>query len=128
MQAQRAWENYLSAPWVLPLTLIETIGTSPDWPILLFQALFYVVFVSLTVVALRRLPLAYGWTMALFLLPPMLSSWQWSVSRHVLIGFPAFIVLAQWAERTWARRVILVVMLPLLIVATLLFVNGFWIA
>ncbi|MBC8161371.1 MAG: hypothetical protein H7Z42_09145, partial [Roseiflexaceae bacterium] len=127
LQAQQAWENQLSAPWVLPGTLIEKIAGGQAWPIVAFQGLFYLSFIGLAAVA-WRLPLAYGLTTTLLLAPALLSSWVWSVSRHVLIGVGAYIVLALLAERRWARWALLAVMLPLLVLATLLFVNGWWIA
>lgn len=128
MQAQAAWENALSPPWVLPMNLWTMLTTKPAWPNTLFQVGFYLLFVALIAIALRRLPLAYGLTTALLLLPPLLSSWTWSVSRHMLIGIGAYIVLAQWADRPWRRWALLAGMLPLLILTTLLFVNGWWIA
>ena len=128
LQAQVAWENQMSAPWVLPVAIVEMIASGRAWPIVVFQGLFYLGFITLAVVALWRLPLAYGLTTALLLIPPFLSNWVWSVSRHVLIGIGAYIVLAQFAERLRVRWVLLVCMLPLLVLATLLFVNGWWIA
>ena len=128
MQAQQAWENALSPPWVLPLNLYTMITTKSAWPNLVFQALFYLLFVVLMLVSLRRLPLAYGLTTLFLLVPPLLSSWTWSVSRHMLIGVGAYIILAQWAQRRWVRFALLAVFVPLLILTTLLFVNGWWIA
>ena len=128
LQAQIAWENQMSLPWVLPVAMAEMIASGRAWPNVVFQGLFYVGFIALAVAALWRLPLAYGLTTALLLVPPFLSNWVWSVSRHVLIGIGAYIVLAQLAERRWVRWVLLAGMLPLLVLATLLFVNGWWIA
>jgi Gpi18-like mannosyltransferase len=126
--AQQKWKNHLSLPWVLPRTLIDQIFIYQNWPMALFQSLFWVGFVALTIAALVRLPPLYSLTLVLFLLPPFLSSWPWSISRHVLLGFPAFIILARWTERPLARRVLFLGLLALLALATVLFVNAFLVA
>ncbi len=128
MIAQRNWHNYLSPPWVLPQALFGHTFVYGHWPTAGFQSLFWLGFLVLTIGALRRLPPLYSLTLLLFLLPAYLSSWPWSVSRHVLLGFPAFCMLALWTERLWVRQVLIVALLVLLVVATMLFVNGFLVA
>ena len=85
-------------------------------------------FIGLTLLALRRLPLPYGLTALLLLLPAYLANQRGSLPRYVLIGFPAFVVLAIVAQRLWLRWLIISTMLPLLVILTLLFVNKFWVA
>jgi hypothetical protein len=126
--AQQRWKNHLSPPWVLPQTLLDQIFVYENWPMALFQSLFWAGFLVLTIAALVRLPPLYSLTLLVFLLPPYLSSWPWSISRHVLMGFPAFIILARWAERPLVRQALLLGMLVLLALATVLFVNGFLVA
>ncbi len=128
MQAQANYNNHLSPPWGLPLTMLYKLRTSPDWPILVIQLVAWPSFIGLLLVAIVRLPALYTLTMGLFLVPPYLQSWPWSLSRHVLLAFPAFIVMALVTEQKWARKLLIAVMLPVLVVSILLFVNDFWVA
>jgi Mannosyltransferase (PIG-V) len=126
--AQRQWKNWLSPPWVIPERLLKALADLPSWPNAAFQAVFWLSFIALAIAALRRLPLLYSITLLLFLLPPYFSNWPWSISRHALLGFPAFVVLALWTDRLWVRRLLAVGMFVLLLLATCLFVNGFLVA
>jgi hypothetical protein len=128
MIAQRQWKNWLSPPWVIPERLFKALTDLPSWPNAAFQAAFWLSFIVLTIVALRRLPLLYSLTLLLFLVPPYFSNWPWSISRHILLGFPAFVVLALWTERPWMRRLLVVGLCVMLMVATCVFVNGFLVA
>lgn len=128
MIAQRSWHNSLSPPWVLPQALYDNIFVYGYWPMAVFQGIFWIAFLALTAGALRRMPLLYSITLVLMLLPPYLSSWPWSVSRHVLLGFPAFVMLACWTERLWVRQMLIVGMFALLGIVTMLFINGFLVA
>jgi hypothetical protein len=126
--AQRQWKNWLSPPWVIPERLFKALTDLPSWPNAAFQAAFWLSFIVLTIAALRRLPLLYSLTLLLFLLPPYFSNWPWSISRHILLGFPAFVILALWTERLWVRRLLVVGLCVLLLMATSVFVNGFLVA
>ncbi len=95
---------------------------------MIFQAVIWISFIGLTIVAFRRLPPIYGLTVLLLLLPAYLSNRSQSLPRYVLIGFPAFVAMAVMAKPIVARRVLLAIMLPLLAFATFLFTNGFWVA
>ncbi len=128
MQAQANYNNHLNPPWGLPLTMLYKLRTSPDWPILVIQLVVWPSFLALLLIAVFRLPALYTVTMGLLLVPPYLQNWPWSLSRHVLLAFPAFIVMALITERRSARKLLIAVMLPLLVVSVLLFVNDFWIA
>ena len=125
--AQRDWDNHLSLPWTMPYMLVTRLSTSFDWPITLFQIVVWICFIGLTLLAVLRLPLVYGLTVLLLLLPPYLSSWFRSLPRHVLIGFPAFVILAMLTQRPWLWRLVTTVMFLLLVVGIVLFVNGFWV-
>jgi hypothetical protein len=126
--AQRHWGNGLAAPWVMPHTLLTTITTAADWPMRAFQLVVWVSFIGLILFALLRLPLPYGLTVLLLLLPPYLSPWHDSFPRYVLIGFPAFVVMAIFAQRRWIYTFMVSAMLAALAIGVLLFTNGFWVA
>ncbi len=126
--AQKDWDNYLSPPWVMPSQLLIRLRTSFDWPITLFQIVVWITFIGLTLYAAVRLPLAYGLTAVLLIVPPYLSSWFRSLPRHILIVFPCFVAMALLTEQTWIRRLLIAVMLVLLAIGTMLYVNGFWVA
>ncbi|MDP9309634.1 MAG: glycosyltransferase family 39 protein [Chloroflexota bacterium] len=126
--AQRQWDNSLSPPWVMPSRLLEALRTWPEWPITAFELTVWISFIGLTLLALLRLPLPYGLTTLLFVLPPYLSSWYRSLPRHVLLAFPAFVVMAILAEQPWIRRLLIGTLAILLAIATVLFVNGYWVA
>lgn len=128
LQAQRSWDNGLSMPWTMPYAMFEELTTTPDWPVLLPHMVAWLGFIALALLGVRRLPLAYSLTMLLLLLPPYLSSYPRSMARYVMIAFPAFVALALWAEPQWRRRLLIALMLPLLVIAVMLFVNGFWVA
>lgn len=126
LMAQSQWEQRLSPPWVIPLTLIERLASEP-LAIYGLHLAIWALFLAPAAVALRRLPREYGLALVV-LLPAYLSSWAFSIGRHVLIGFPAFVVLALWCERGWVRWLLLALWLPLLLLCAALFVNTFWVA
>ncbi len=133
--AQENWNSQLSAPWVIPHNLLTWIrqgsGAPPlgePVPMLMFQALVWLSFLVLTLLALRRLPLAYGLLTLLLLVPPYLNNRAHGLPRYVLLAFPAFVVLALLAERWWVRLLLISIMLPLLTIAVFLFINTYWVA
>lgn len=89
-------------------------------------------FIVLTVAALRRLPLTYGVYMAVSLwvilsktgVPQPLES----VSRLVLPLFPGFMVLGMWGRNPWIHRLILYPSILLLLVLTGIFAAWGWVA
>jgi hypothetical protein len=128
MIAQRQWKTEASAPWVIPERLFKALTELPSWPNAAFHAAFWLGFIVLTIAALRRLPLLYSLTLVLILLLPYFSSQPRSFARYPLLGFPAFVVLALWTDRPWVRRLLIVGLFVLLMVATCVFVNGFLVA
>jgi hypothetical protein len=126
--AQHSWKNQLSPPWVIPQKLATEIAQAANWPLAIFHGVFWLGFIALTIAALRRLPWLYTLTLLLFLLPPYLGSWPWSIARHTLLGFPALVILAQWAERPRVRQLLIAGMVILLIAGVVLFVNGYLVA
>jgi len=89
-------------------------------------------FIALTIVALRRLPLAYGVYMVVSLgvilsktgFPQPLES----ASRLVLPLFPGFMVLGLWGRNPWVHRLIVYPSLLLLLILTGLFAVWGWVA
>ena len=126
--AQQRWKNHVTAPWHMPAQIVEDIRRSSDWEMAWVRLGVWALFVGLTIAALRRLPLPYGLTALLLLLPPYLANQTGSLIRHVLIAFPAFVALALLSRHLWVRWLVISVALPLLVALTLLFVNGLWVA
>lgn len=126
--AQQAWKNHLTAPWTMPMALIDALFTGNYAGLRFVQLGVWIGFLGLTLVALRRLPLAYGLTALLLLAPAYLSSWYESLPRHVLVVFPAFIALALVVRRPWLRAALLATMLALLAIGMLLYLNARWVA
>ena len=126
--AQQSWNNGMSLPWVIPAKILRAIASSPEWEMAVFQLCVWIGFLILIGLSLIRLPLPYGLTVLLLLLPAYLANQRGSLVRHILIGFPAFATLAVVAKPLWARWLVISLMLPLLVVLTLLFVNGFGLA
>lgn len=125
--AQRSWNNGAGPPWAIPLKLWDALQ-SPQWEMAVLQFVVWMSILGLSLLALRRLPLVYGLTGLLLLLPAYLAQQEDSIARHVLIGFPAFVVLAQLTDRIWLRWAITTLMLTSLTILTFMFVNGFFIA
>jgi hypothetical protein len=126
LQAQAQWEQQLSPPWVLPLTLIARLQTE-RLAIYGLHLAIWGLFIILAIATWRKLPRVYALVL-LLLVPAYLGSWAFSIGRHVLIGFPAFVVLAIWSESRWVRWLLFGIMLPLLVICVALFVNTFWVA
>jgi hypothetical protein len=126
MLAQRAWKNQLSPPWVIPITSLNDIVSEFDREMKVWEFTVWAGFIALVGLAVRRLQFPYGLTALLLLLPVYLSSFPGSIARQVLIAFPAFMVLAQIESRR-LRSILSGTLLTLLIIGTLLFVNGFWV-
>jgi len=126
LQAQAQWEQRLSPPWTIPQTLIARLQTE-RLAIYGLHLAIWGLFIVLAIAVWRKLPRLYALVL-LLLLPAYLASWAFSIGRHVLIGFPAFVVLAIWSELRWVRWLLFSIMLALLVVCVALFVNTFWVA
>jgi hypothetical protein len=127
LRVQAAWDNHLRMPWRTPFELLTTIPTNPGWPLRVGQLLVWFCFIGLSIQALRHMPLVYGLTMVLILLPPYFSSNE-SLPRYVLLAFPGFIMMALMIKRKWLYVLLLGTMTILCAISTMLFVNKFWIA
>ena len=126
--AQQSWNNGMAVPWVIPQKILRAARSSAEWEMAVIQLAVWLSFIGLAIIGLRRLPLTYGLTALLLLLPAFLANQRGSLIRHVLIGFPMFVVLALTARQLWVRWLVFSLMLPLLVVFTLMFVNGFGLA
>ena len=126
--AQGSWNNGAAPPWVILGKMLMNVKSSPEWEMAAFQICIWAGFLALTLYALRRLPLPYGLTALLLLLPAYLASQRGSLPRHVLIAFPVFVALACVMDRAWPRWLLVSATLPLLVFLTMLFVNGFGLA
>jgi hypothetical protein len=124
--AQEHYQQQMSPPWVIPQTLFIRLQTE-GLAIFGLHLVLWAVFIVLAVLVWRRLPREYGLLM-LLLVPAYLGSWAVSIGRHILIGFPAFVVLAMYSERRWARGLLIGIVVPLLALCVALFVNTFWVA
>jgi hypothetical protein len=125
LQAQSQWEQHLSPPWAIPQTLIERLGN--EWlAIYGLHLAIWGLFIILAIATWRKLPRLYALVL-LLLVPAYLASWAFSIGRHVLIGFPAFVVLAIWSESRRVGWLLFGIMLPLLAICVALFVNTFWV-
>lgn len=123
--AQAQWEQHLSPPWAIPQSLLARLQ-SDGLAINGLHLAIWGLFIVLALVAWRRLPRLYSLALIL-LVPAYLASWAFSIGRHVLIGFPAFVVLAIWSEVRWVWWLLICIMLPLLLICAALFVNTFWV-
>lgn len=125
--AQQNWKNGAAPPWIIPTRIVAALG-SPQWEMATLQLIVWLSYLALTLLALRRLPLAYGLTGLLLLLPAYLANQPGSLIRHVLIGFPVFVMFGLVARPLWFRWLLTTMMLAGLAVLTLMFVNGFFVA
>lgn len=102
------------------------------WAWRTMQVLDYALLVSacaMTPLILARLRPSYGVYCAAVLAATVSTFTLWSVNRYILMLVPAFILLAQWSNRSrLAERIYLALALPLLGLLTALFVRGHWVA
>lgn len=134
MQTQRdIWDQQLSPPWVQLSMMIETIITGADhwsgrWITRVFQLLVWLMFAGLSALALRRMPLVYSLAAVMMLAPAYLTNVSHSLPRYVLLALPAFVAAAVLIERRPMTLALATsASLILLIWATALFVNGFFV-
>lgn len=126
--AQQSWKNGLAPPWHIPQLIIAALAEPSGWLLASLQLAVWLSVLGLALFALWRLPLEYGLTGLLLIVPAYCANIRDSLPRHVLISFPIFVVLAQIELPLWLRWLIVLLLLPLLALLTVLFVNGFWIA
>jgi hypothetical protein len=113
---QRPAEGWLSALAAgrLPLDNLVDLG-------------FVLVFIGLGAYVLARRQWSEGVFVVLGCLLPLGSGLLMSQRRYVWVLFPAFIVLAQWGEKSWFDRLVLIAFSLGLGVFTALFANWYWV-
>ncbi len=93
------------------------------------ELLASILFLALSVFAYLRLRFSYFVFMVLAYITPTLSGTLSSMPRYVLTLFPGFILLAVFAEKyRWLKIIYPIIGGILLVVSTILFIRGFWIA
>jgi hypothetical protein len=108
----RLWYSAVALPgtdFVLAIRALLTTGTT--WPRALALGLT-ALFIFLTLIAFRRLPLEYGLYMAGILLVSLsrhevAGRYLIAVSRHMLFLFPGFMVMGYAGRNPWLNRLIL---------------------
>ncbi|ADG83673.1 conserved hypothetical protein [Thermincola potens JR] len=123
VHAQKYWNREL----VFPLAALVNSGIKESGP--------SIVFLSLLLVAVFRLPPHYWIYYAFMLLIPMSMGVKWegeirlfAMLRYILPCFPAMIILAKWGRFKSLNYSILTLFICGLVFFTALFVKGFFIA
>jgi hypothetical protein len=89
-----------------------------------------IVFLGLAAASFFKLRLSYAFYLAIGYIIPTLSGSFSSLHRYVLILFPAFILSALWLSKRkkWIKAIVFLILVLGLLVATSLFVAGYWVA
>ena len=88
---------------------------------------FVIVFLALGVTLLAKRQWSEGVFVLMGTLIPFSSGLLMSQRRYVWVLFPAFILLAQWGEKSWFDRLIMIVSLMGLGLFTAMFANWYWV-
>ncbi len=131
------WRRALSWPWDGPLRAASAVWRDTPGHALhaALDLAFTALFVALAVGARRGVPRVYAlycWvTLGIVLLLPM-HGYDWAAlasnSRFLLATFPLFFVLARWGERRWVHLAIVGVSALLLVLYTLTWIAGGFVA
>ena len=84
-------------------------------------------FVLLLIAASKQLRASYKIYSVLLLAIPIISGNLMSMTRHVLMIFPGFIIMALLLEKKSLNRIFLIFYIAFLILFTALFVNNYWV-
>jgi len=134
--ASAAWQREPRAPGQTIAALLQTpeggwlhalaAGTLPlnDW-IDLGMVLF---FLLAAFVLLYRRQWVEGIFVWLGVMLSVSSGLLLSQRRYMWVLFPMYTLLAQWGSRPWVDRLITAIFLCLLVIFTVLFANGYWVA
>jgi hypothetical protein len=101
LTAAHLWGHSLAWPWSEVFhDLIQHPPPTIPWTDNLFVLSWalLILFVGFTIWAFCRLPATYGLYALVLLLPPLTSGYITSLPRYFLPIFPAYILLARWAD------------------------------
>lgn len=128
--AESTWFRQLTAPWIsiwysifyLSIPFFET------YKIYVYFELFFTIFgLGLVIRSFRFLPKHYFIFGAVSLLIPLFTGTLMSIPRFLILIFPIFIMLAM-VKNKLIINIYVVTSLVLLIIFSILFINGFWIS
>lgn len=128
--AESTWFRQLTAPWIsvwysifyLAIPFFET------YKIYVFiELIFTILGLGLVIKSFRSLPKHYFIYGAVSILIPLLTGTLMSMPRFLILVFPIFIVLAL-VKNKLIINIYAVTSLVLLIIFSVLFINGFWIS
>ena len=130
------YQSHLHAQFVLPWdNIIATVQKilSPEGAFInVVNLIVTLVFLTMTVISFREMPLAYSLYMALtifvLLLRRTTAQPLVSMSRYVLTLFPAFIIWGRWGRNPWVNRLIIYPSIALLIYLCGQFATWGWVA
>lgn len=109
--------------------LVTVEKLTPTYFVCVLEFLTGATFLVLTLFAYLRRWFSYVTFMALAYIAPTLTGTLSSVPRYVLVLFPGFILLAIWAEKyRWFKILYPIIAGILLIISTVLFTRGYWVA
>jgi hypothetical protein len=118
-----AYQSHLHAQFVLPwdniLATLKAILSPEGSFIDVVNLIMTFLFLAMTIISFRALPLTYSLYMALTIFALLLRRTTIqplvSMSRYVLTLFPAFIIWSRWGKNPWVNRLIVYPSLALLI-------------
>lgn len=118
-----AYQSHLHAQFVLPWdNIIATLKAilSPEGSFIdVVNLIMTFLFLAMTIISFRALPLTYSLYMALTIFALLLRRTTIqplvSMSRYLLTLFPAFIIWGRWGKKPWVNRLIVYPSLALLI-------------
>lgn len=116
--------------WRYVKIFIDFPKTEPFFFTILLEAGTAVLFLVLSIISFLKLRLSYAVFLFLGYLAPTFSGSFSSLPRYILPLFPAFLLAALMLEKRprWVKAVVVSFLFLLLVVATSLFVRGYWIA
>jgi len=131
-----AYQNQLYAQFVLPwdniIATVRKILSPYGNYINVLNLITTFLFLAMTIISLRALPLTYSLYMALTMLALLLRRTAGqplvSMSRYVLTLFPAFMIWGRWGENPWVNRLIVYLSFGLLIFLCGQFACWGWVA
>ena len=84
-------------------------------------------FVALLILASKQLRASYKIYSIILLALPIISGNLMSMTRHVIMIFPSFIIMALLTEKKSLNKILIIFYIAFLILFTTLFVNNYWV-